>query len=84
MGSQKVSPRSKSVAAKAVSIATPSKLSIPTQAASNVPRPSGIGPRVAAIDAMMKLTKAIHIAGLSPKARNASHSVRASSAKTAN
>ena len=44
----KVSPLSKSVAAKAVSIATPSKLSIPTQAASNVPRPSRIGPRVAA------------------------------------
>jgi hypothetical protein len=47
MGSQKVSPRSKSVAAKAVSIVTPSRLSMPTQAASNVPRPSGIGPRVA-------------------------------------
>ena len=43
-----MNPLSKSVAAKAVSFATPSKLSIPTQAASNVPRPSRIGPRVAA------------------------------------
>ena len=65
MGSQNVSPRSKSVAAKAASIATPSKLSMPTQAASNVPRPSGIGPRVAAIDAIMKLTYATQIAGMS-------------------
>jgi hypothetical protein len=58
-----------SVAAKAISIATPCRLSIPTQATSNVPRPSGIAPRVAAIDAIMKLTRTIHIAGLSPKAR---------------
>jgi hypothetical protein len=84
MGSQNVSPRSKSVAAKAVSIAMPSRLSMPTQAASNVPRPSGIGPRVAAIDAIMKLTYATQSAGVSPKARNTSHSVRASSANTAN
>src|SRR5271169_2483023 len=67
MGSQNVSPRCNSVAARAASIATPSRLSIPTQAASNVPRPSGIGQRVAAIDAMMKLTKATQIAGVSPK-----------------
>ena len=84
MGSQNVSLRSKSVAAKALSIAIPSRLSIPTQAASNVPRPSGIGPRVAAIDAMMKLTNGIQIAGVSPNARNASQSVSASSTKTAN
>ena len=62
MGSQNVSLRSKSIAAKALSIAIPSRLSILTQAASNVPRPSGIGPRIAAIDAMMKLTNGIQIA----------------------
>ena len=42
---------------------------MPTQAASKVPKPRGIGPSVAAIDAMMKLTNATQIVGGWPSRR---------------
>jgi hypothetical protein len=54
---------------------------MPTQAASKVPRPRGIGPSVAAIDAVMKLTNATQIVEASPKARDASHDATASSTR---
>ena len=54
---------------------------MPTEAASNVPRPTGIGPIVATIEAMAKLTKTTQISGPSPIARNASQSVTVSSMK---
>ncbi|MGF6722944.1 hypothetical protein P3T43_002296 [Paraburkholderia sp. GAS41] len=48
IGSQKLSPRSRSVPAGAASTDTPSRLSIPTDAASNVPSPTGIPPKTSA------------------------------------
>src|SRR6185437_2408256 len=81
IGSQNVSPRSRSVAASAASMGTPRKLSMPTEPASKVPRPTGIGPVVATIEAMVKLTKTTQIAGTAPMALNASQSVSASSMK---
>ena len=57
MGSQKVKPRARSVAASAASIPTPCTCSMATQVPSKVPSPPGTQASVATIDATTKLAK---------------------------
>jgi hypothetical protein len=60
---------------------TPIALSKATELASNVPRPSETGPRVATVEATTKLGNAIRNDTFCPTACNIAHNVAASSRK---
>ena len=77
IGSQKLSSRNSSVADSAIGTATPSKCSVITDAASNVPMPLGTKPRTKL--EIMKLAKTRANGGVAPNDRIANHSVSASS-----
>ena len=57
MGSQKLSPRNRSVAARPTGTETPSMCNVHTEVASNVPSPPGTMPTVRNTLAIMKLAK---------------------------
>ena len=79
MGSQKLKPRNRRVAASATASGTPANFNVTTEAASNVPNPPGKMPSVLSREEIMKLANTPVGEATSPSARMRNQTVAASS-----